>query len=54
MKEEIRVIIHYPKNMEKLERRAAEIMADILLKKLQPKEISNLIKVLQSDNNLTW
>lgn len=41
--------------MESLEQKANEIMANILVNKLQPKEILELVKVLEDDcNNIFW
>lgn len=46
----INVRVKYPENMEELENKAAEVMAEILFKKLQPKEVEEFVKLLTDDN----
>ncbi|OOM06795.1 hypothetical protein [Clostridium saccharobutylicum] len=51
----INVHINYPDNMEELQRKAADLLSSILIKKLQPKEIDELVEVLKDDSNkITW
>ncbi|BCZ48474.1 hypothetical protein psyc5s11_45410 [Clostridium gelidum] len=51
----INVHIRYPDNMEELQRKAADLLSSILIKKLKPKEIDQLVKILKDDsNNITW
>lgn len=46
----LNVIVHWPEDMETLEKKAAEVLADILIKKLQMQELEKLIEVLQEDS----
>ena len=47
--------IRYPDNMEELERIAADLLASILIKKLEPKEIDKLVEILKDESkNITW
>ncbi|MBY6809322.1 hypothetical protein [Clostridium botulinum] len=50
----INVSINYPDDMKALEEKASKLMASILVKKLQPKEIETLIGILKDDNQITW
>lgn len=51
----INVHIRYPDNMEELQRRAADLLASILIKKLEPKEIDQLVEMLKDNSkNITW
>ena len=51
----INVHIRYPDNMEELERIAADLLASILIKKLEPKEIDQLVEILKDDSkNISW
>lgn len=51
----INVHIRYPDNMDELQRKAAELLSSILIKKLEPKEIDQVIEILKDDsNNITW
>lgn len=51
----IKVNIEYPQDMSELLAKAADIMSDILIKKLQPKEIKKLIELLEDEKtNITW
>jgi len=51
----INVHINYPDNMEELQRRASDLLSSILIKKLEPKEVDELVKVLNDDSNkITW
>ena len=41
--------------MEALEKKAADLLSSILIKKLQPKEIDELVEILKDDSNkITW
>jgi hypothetical protein len=41
--------------MEELQRRASDLLSSILIKKLEPKEVDELVKVLNDDSNkITW
>jgi hypothetical protein len=46
----VKVIVNYPDNMEELEDKATEVLANILVRKLHPEEVSQLIEVLKADN----
>jgi hypothetical protein len=51
----INVHIRYPDNMEELQRKAADLLSSILIKKLEPKEIDLLVEILKDDSkNITW
>lgn len=51
----INVHINYPDNMEELQRRASDLLSSILIKKLEAKEIDELVKILKDDSNkITW
>ena len=51
----INVYISYPDNMEELQKKASDLLSSILVKKLEPKEIDELIKLLKDDSNkITW
>ena len=51
----INVHIRYPDNMEELQRKAADLLSSILIKKLEPKEIDQLVEILKDDSkNITW
>ena len=51
----INVHIRYPDDMEELERKASDLLASILIKKLEIKEIDKLVEMLKDDsNNITW
>lgn len=51
----IKVTIKYPEDMGALIDKAEDILADILVKKLQPKEITELITILKDDSSgVTW
>ncbi len=40
---------------EKFQEKAADLLASILVKKLQPKEIDELVEILKDDSNkITW
>lgn len=46
----LKVNANWPEDMEELENRAAEELAKILAKKLQPKEIDELVEILNDDS----
>ena len=48
----IKVSIDYPEDMTYLTKRAEELIAEILVNKLQPKEIDELVEVLKDDRNI--
>jgi hypothetical protein len=51
----INVYINYTDSMEELQRRASDLLSSILIKKLEPKEVDELVKVLNDDSNkITW
>jgi len=51
----IKVTIKYPEDMDALINKAEELLANILVKKLQPKEITELITILQDESSeVTW
>lgn len=51
----IKVNIKYPDDMEELQKKAADILSSIIVKKIQPKEINELIEILKDDSNkITW
>ena len=51
----INVHIRYPDNMEELQKIAADLLASILIKKLESKEIDQLVEILQDDSkNISW
>lgn len=50
-----KVKVNLPKDMDALVNKASETIAKILVNKLQPKEIEQLIEVLEDDCvNITW
>ncbi|SKA89528.1 hypothetical protein SAMN05428976_11324 [Clostridium sp. USBA 49] len=50
----LKVKVNYPKDMKTLQDKAADTLAKILVNKLQPKEIDQLIEVLKDDKvNIT-
>lgn len=41
--------------MEELQRRVSDLLSSILIKKLEPNEVDELVKVLNDDSNkITW
>ena len=41
--------------MEELQRKAADLLSSILIKKLEPKEIDQLVEILKDDSkNISW
>jgi hypothetical protein len=46
----LKVTVNFPEDPTELMDKAADIMSDILIKKLQPKEIETLIDVLNDEN----
>lgn len=51
----INVHINYPENMEELQKRASDLLSSILTKKLEPKEIDELVEILKDDSKkITW
>lgn len=51
----INVHINYPDDMKELENKAADLLSSILIKKLNPKEIYELVEILKDDSNkITW
>jgi len=46
----VKVIVNYPDNMEELEDKASEVLANILVRKLHPAEVTQLIEALKADN----
>lgn len=51
----ITVSIDYPEDMTYLTKRAGELLAEILVKKLQPKQIDEFIDILKDEGNkITW
>lgn len=51
----INVHINYPDNMEILEKKAADLLALILIEKFMPKEIDELVGILEEDSNkISW
>lgn len=41
--------------MEKFQEKAADLLSSILIKKLQPKEIDQLVEILKDDSKkITW
>jgi len=52
---EIKFTIKYPEDMDALVDKAEQLLADILVKKLQPKEITELITILKDESTgVTW
>lgn len=54
---DIRVRIEYldEDGIEKFQEKAADLLSSILIKKLQPKEIDELVEILEDDSNkITW
>lgn len=45
----LKATVNFPKDPTELMDKAADIMADILIKKLQPKEVDKLIDVLNDE-----
>lgn len=51
----INVNSNYPDDMEELQRIASDLLSSILIKKLEPKEIDELIEILKDDSKkITW
>jgi len=51
----INVHISYPDNVEELQKKASDLLSSILVKKLEPKEVDELVKLLKDDSNkITW
>ena len=51
----INIHINYPDDIEELERKAADLLSSILIKKLEQKEIDELVKILKDDSKkITW
>lgn len=51
----INVHINYPDNMEELQKRAFDLLSSILIKKLEAKEIDELVEILKDDSKkITW
>lgn len=51
----VKAIINYPKDMDALYDKASDVLADILIKKLQPNEIDKLVALLEDKNKeITW
>ena len=51
----INVHINYPDNIEELQKRASDLLASILTKKLESKEIDELVEILKDDSNkINW
>ena len=51
----INIHINYPDDMEELERKAADLLSSILIKKLEQKEIDELVEILKDDSKkITW
>lgn len=54
---DIKIKIEYldEEGKEKFQEKAADILSSILIKKLQPKEIDELVEILKDDSNkITW
>ncbi len=54
---DIKVKIEYldEEGIEKFQEKAANLLSSILIKKLQPKEIDELVEILKDDSNeITW
>ncbi len=47
----IKVNIRYPDDIEELQRKAADILSSILVKKIKSEEINELIEILKDDSN---
>lgn len=45
----INVNVNYPENMEILEKKAADVLASILIEKFKTEEIDELIEMLEKD-----
>ncbi|MVX67100.1 hypothetical protein GKZ28_25960 [Clostridium chromiireducens] len=51
----ITVHISYPDNMEELQKKASDLLSSILIKKLESKEVEELVKLLKDNfNKITW
>lgn len=51
----IKTIINYPKDIDALYEKVSDVLADILIKKLNPKEVDELIALLQDKGEkITW
>jgi len=51
----INVNIEYPEDMDYLIEKEAKIVSQILIKKLKPSEVEQLIEILEDDTkNITW
>ncbi|MGL4107013.1 hypothetical protein [Clostridium sp. LP20] len=51
----INVNIVYPEDKTILYEKAADILSDILIKRLQPKEVKRVIEILEDENyEITW
>ena len=51
----INVHIRYPDDMEELQRGASDLLSSILIKKLESKEIDQLVEILKDDSkNISW
>lgn len=46
----VSVIVNYPEDMSILEKKAAEVFAEIIVKKLSVEEVDKLISILKDDN----
>ncbi|HIG0360444.1 hypothetical protein [Clostridium botulinum] len=50
-----KVKVNLPKDIDAFADKASEVIAKVLINKLQPKEIEQLIEVLEDDCvNITW
>jgi hypothetical protein len=50
----LKVEVNWPKDRGKLEEKAADIISDILIRKLQPRELEKLEEILKDDSiNIT-
>ena len=47
----INVHINYPDNMERLEKKASDLLTSMLIEKFTSKEIDELIEILEEDSN---
>lgn len=51
----INVHINYPDDMEMLGKKAADLLASMLIEKFTSKEIDELVKMLEKDSNkIRW
>jgi hypothetical protein len=46
----VNVHINYPDDVEALEKKSVDLLSSILIKKLGPKEIDELVKVLKNNS----